>query len=113
MHELAFLLAGVLGALALVFGVWALIGFLLNMSRKQGKPLEKQPKRILGVCADFSAHVMIPVWIVRGYAILYSPFLVGVLFYFCYYWLMSCFRQKAMTSSESDVEVTHITSRHY
>lgn len=83
---LSFLLF-LLSLFALLFGIWTIIGLLKRASRPSANRLKKR-KWILGVCADFSYYVGIPLWIVRLYALVYGPLLLGFIFYLLYYWVM-------------------------
>lgn len=76
-----------LSMFALFFGIWTAIGLFRQMT---GKAPERPKKRkvILGVCADFSSYVGIPLWLVRFGALIYAPWIVGILFYLLYYWMM-------------------------
>ncbi len=96
----------ILGIFLLIFGIWTFLGLL---RRKQNRlPNHPKGKRIiLGVCADFSMYVGIPLWIVRLYALIYAPFLLGFLFYLLYYLVMKL--RKAPSSPIEQERSIHVT----
>ncbi|MBF0349690.1 MAG: PspC domain-containing protein [SAR324 cluster bacterium] len=99
----------ILGALSLIFGVWTLFGLLF--SRRKHRRVSR--KWILGVCADFSAWVGIPLWLVRLYALLYAPLILGLLFYLLYYWAMKRRPPPPPVAARPPPEVTKMKSVYY
>ncbi len=104
----------ILGTLALIFGIWTLIG-LLKRAFGKAKQRPRRKKIILGVCADFSQLVGIPLWVVRLYALLYAPFLVGIFFYLLYYLVMRLRKQTPppLAPTERPLSVTKMDTYHY
>ena len=101
-----------IGILSLIFAVWTIYGLTQRKHRKSLPPLKK--KWFLGVCADFSQYVGMPLWVVRLYAILYSPFIVGILFYFLYYLVIKVHPSPpVITPSKRPVKITKMESHHY
>ena len=62
----------------------------------------------LGVCADLSKTLDIPVVVVRFYILLYKPFGLGLIFYFIYY----CFILKRvpipLLTPKQEIQITKI-----
>lgn len=105
----------VLGTLLLFFGICTLIGlFQLMLGRK---PTGTPSKRwLLGVCADFSHLIGIPLWLVRTYAVVFTPMLVGIIFYFLYFLVMLSLRKpavKAQPDNPRNVNVTRMDTYHF
>ncbi|MGK5093399.1 PspC domain-containing protein [Deltaproteobacteria bacterium TL4] len=100
-----------LGGGALIFGLWTVIGLL---QRSRISTPKKKKKWVLGVCADYSQYVGIPLWVVRLYALLYSPLLIGVFFYFLYYFVMKERKTPAMEEpNKRPVKITKMDSHYY
>ena len=97
------------GLLALVFGVWTIWGILDTSPRTQKIPA----KRILGVCADFSVQAKMPLWFVRCCAMLFTPLLIGILFYIAYYFAMLRRKARQPVATKNDVNITRMDSYHF
>ena len=95
--------------LPLIFASWTIIN-LIHKPPYQ-KPVSK--KWFLGVCSDYSSYVNIPLWVVRLYAIVFSPLIIGPIFYFFYYWILQKRLLKKTTEISKEVIVTKIDSHHY
>lgn len=74
-----------LGLTALIFGIWTVLGLLFG---SRGKDRKAGKRWFLGVCADFSHLVGIPLGLVRMLTLIYAPFLIGLLFYVLYYYVL-------------------------
>ncbi|MBF0280582.1 MAG: PspC domain-containing protein [SAR324 cluster bacterium] len=97
----------IFGGLTLIFGIWTFFGLLTNSPKKK-QQRRKGKKAILGVCADFSWQIGIPLWIVRIYAVLYAPLLLGIIFYFLYYSVMKLRKPQVPLNEERSVNVTRM-----
>ena len=72
---------------------------------------------LFGVCADVASILRIPVTVVRLVVLIYTPFVIGLLFYFVY-WLILRQRRKrqavaAQTPQRAPATITKIDSIHY
>ena len=96
--------------LTLLFGIWTVIGLFF---KPPAKSFRERPRKkiILGVCADFSATVGIPLWIVRLYAIVYAPLLLGLVFYLLYYWAIK--RRKPPSPEKKPPAITRMEIHRY
>ncbi|MBF0288297.1 MAG: PspC domain-containing protein [SAR324 cluster bacterium] len=103
----------ILGAFLLFFGIWTFLGLL---RRNRGVPPNdlKKKKLVLGVCADFSSYVGIPLWIVRLYALVYAPFLLGLLFYLLYYLVMKLRKSPSpVVEEDRSIQITRMDIHRY
>lgn len=110
MNEIA-LIFWFLGIFAVIFGIWTILGLCFYKQRK----IKRKRKILLGVCADFSQFVGIPLWLVRLYALVYSPFIIGIVFYLLYYLVMRSRPRKKTIKNKNrkSVQITRMESRHY
>jgi len=103
-----------LGLLSFLFALWILAGLY---RRFRGIiPDRPLPSSLwLGVCADVSLYLEIPVVVIRCFVLLYTPLLFGILFYFVYYWVMQSKKPPATLEEviEKPMEVTQIESHYY
>ncbi len=102
----------IFGGLALIFGIWTFVGLFIKPPKKN-QTRRKSKKIILGVCADFSWYVGIPLWIVRLYAIAYAPLMLGLVFYFLYYLMMKLRKPSEPVLEERAVNVTRMEIHRY
>lgn len=102
----------VLGFLSLIFGLWTVIG--LSRQNKRAVSKTRKKKWFLGVCADFSQYVGIPLWIVRLYAILFAPFILGIVFYLMYYLVIRNRKEPQKPQKpKKPLQITQMESHHY
>lgn len=99
------------GTLTLIFGIWTFFGLAIKPPSQKVRETRRK-KIILGVCADFSATVGIPLWIVRLYAVVYAPLLLGLVFYLLYYWVMKR-RKPPAPKQKRPVNVTRMEIHRY
>jgi phage shock protein PspC (stress-responsive transcriptional regulator) len=101
-----------IGLLSLIFAFWTAYG----LYRRHAGNLPESPvqqKRWLGVCADFSTTVGIPVGFVRFIILLYTPVGLGAVFYFIYYFAIRKPATLPPTIPERELQITKIESHYY
>ena len=67
----------------------------------------------LGVCADVSKTLAIPVGAVRFFALLYTPLGLGLIFYFIYYWFIIKRVFIPLLTPEHEIQITKIKSYYF
>ena len=102
----------IFGGLTLIFGLWTFFGLFIR-TPKRNKQRRKSKKMILGVCADFSWNIGIPLWIVRLYAVVYAPLVLGILFYFLYYFVMKLWKPSDPVIEETPINITRMEIHRY
>ena len=100
------------GGLTLFFGIWTIYG-LFFQSPKKRQQRRKGKKIVLGVCADFSSVVGIPLWLVRLYAVVYAPLVLGIVFYLLYYLVMKLRKPISPVLDERSINVTRMEIHRY
>ena len=67
----------------------------------------------LGVCADVSKTLGIPLVAVRFYVPLYIPLGLGLIFYFIYYWFIINRVSIPLLTPEHEIQITKIKSYYF
>ena len=67
----------------------------------------------LGVCAEVSKTLAIPVGAVRFFELLYTPLGLGLIFYFIYYWLTINRVFIPLLTPEHEIQITNIKSYYF
>jgi len=67
----------------------------------------------LGVCADLSQTLCIPVVAVRFYVLLYIQLGLGLIFYFIYYWFIINRVLFPLLTPEHEIQITKIKSYYF
>ena len=101
-----------IGLVSLIFSFWTAYGLYC---RHTGTLPERQANRNwwLGVCADFSKTVGIPVSFVRFIILLYSTIGVGVVFYLIYHVIIRNRKVLPPVIPERELQITKIESHYY
>ncbi len=101
-----------IGLPSILFAVWVVVGLY---KRQIGQLTEQKlkPKWWLGVCADFSNMVGIPVGIIRLFILYYTPVFLGPIFYFLYYWMLQNRAPEVPLPAKPIPTITKIDSHHY
>ena len=107
--------------LVIIGGFSLFVGFLgvFALMRSDSEDEEYIPKRwFVGVCADVAKILRVHVALVRLLVIIYTPFVVGLLFYIVYSILLKRRRQReaevaAQQPERPPATITKIDSIHY
>jgi len=67
----------------------------------------------LGVCANASKTLGIPVVAVRFYLLLYAPLCLGMIFYFIYYWFIINRISIPLLTPEHEIQIKRIKSYYF
>jgi len=67
----------------------------------------------IGVCADVSKTLGIPVVAVRFYVLLYIPLGLGLIFYFIYYWFIINRVPIPLLAPEHEIPITKFKSYYF
>ncbi len=95
-----------------IFAFWTASG----LYRRHAGNLPESPvqqKRWLGVCADFSTTVGIPVGFIRFIILLYTPVGLGPVFYFIYYLVIRNKEPIPLKSPERNLQISKIESHYF
>ena len=98
-----------IGLLSVVLAFWIMHGLIQRyMGTLPEHPLSKY--WWLGVCADVSKTLAIPVGAVRFFVLLYTPLGLGLIFYFIYYWFIINRVPSPLLTQEHEIQITKIKS---
>ena len=96
----------------MIFAFWILHGLIRRYrGTLQGHPLSKT--WWLGVCADVSKTLAIPVVAISFYVLLYTPLGLGLIFYFIYYWFIINRVSIPLLTPEHEIQITKIKSYYF
>ena len=107
------LAAVLIGIPSLLFGLLIAYGLI---RRFNGNLNDAPPKNrwILGVCADFSRMVGMPLWLMRVFFLIYTPLVIGPILYILYYIVMRVRKTTPpIEEDKSNLQVTKIESYYY
>ena len=107
----------VLGAISLAIGFLASFQLYRRYEEREEASAKPTQKWVLGVCADIAKLMRVPVSVVRIIVLSYSFLLLGILFYFTYYWVMRRRLRNSLrrrdTPEKDPIRITKIDSIHY